>query len=318
MVTADRRQFLVSAIVATWASAGGGPDGISGRSAAAAPPRRIGIGFSLYGMRSLALDAALRACRDIGYDCVELPVMADWPGDSAQLTADDKRRLRDTLATTGLRLGAVMENLSLLGPPASHAANLERLRGAGRLARELVPASPPVIETILGGRPEQWESVRDAMVERLRDWARVADEAGVLIAVKPHVGGALHAPDGAAWLIEQVGSRGIRAAFDYSHYQLRGLPLDACLDQLLPVTAFIHVKDGRGTADKFQFLLPGEGTIDYVDYFRRLVAGKYAGDVMVEVSGQIHSQPGYDPLRAARKSFQTLAAAARAAGLRSS
>jgi hypothetical protein len=31
-------------------------------------------------MRAPDIEAA---CREIGYDCVEIPVMADWPGDSA-------------------------------------------------------------------------------------------------------------------------------------------------------------------------------------------------------------------------------------------
>src|SRR5687768_13223923 len=45
----------------------------------------IGLGFSLYGMRALSLADAVKSCAEIGYDCVELPVMAEWPGDSAQL-----------------------------------------------------------------------------------------------------------------------------------------------------------------------------------------------------------------------------------------
>src|SRR5581483_11505399 len=45
------------------------------------PAPRIGLGFSLYGMKALTLEAALEALATIGYDCVELPVMNEWPAD---------------------------------------------------------------------------------------------------------------------------------------------------------------------------------------------------------------------------------------------
>ena len=47
-------------------------------------PRMIGLGFSLYGMRALTVEDALNALAKIGYDCVELPVMKEWPADSAR------------------------------------------------------------------------------------------------------------------------------------------------------------------------------------------------------------------------------------------
>ena len=87
------------------------------------------------------------------------------------------------------------------------------------------------------------------------------------------------------------------------------------LDALLPHTAFIHVKDALGDATKVQFALPGEGTIDYADYFRRLKASNWAGSVCVEVSGQVFGKPGYDPIAAAKKCYAALAPAFRAAGL---
>ena len=289
----------------------------TGRAAELAKPDApIGIGFSLYGMRSLPLADALTACRTIGYDSVELPVMADWPADSAQFGVDAQRVFREQLEETGLRLSGLMENLVLLAPADGHAANLARITAAGRIARSLSPERPPVVETILGGKPEQWNDVRSAMVSRLKEWGRAADDAGATIAIKPHVAGAVHTPEDAVWLCEETAHPRIKAAFDFSHYQLRGRQLGECLDRLLDKTVFIHVKDARGTQDKFQFLLPGEGTIDYVDYFRRLATGRYQGDVVVEVSGQIHSNKDYDPLVAAKRSHAALAAAARQAGVR--
>ena len=40
-------------------------------------PRKTGLGFSLYGMKTIPLGAALKALMEIGYDCTELPVMPD-------------------------------------------------------------------------------------------------------------------------------------------------------------------------------------------------------------------------------------------------
>ena len=107
----------------------------------------------------------------------------------------------------------------------------------------------------------------------------------------------------------------MKLAYDFSHYQLRGLDLGKTLAALLPHSAFIHVKDAIGDAGKFQFALPGEGTIDYADYFRRLKAANWSGSICVEVSGQVFGKPGYDPIAAAKKCHAALAPAFRAAGL---
>jgi inosose dehydratase len=165
------------------------------------------------------------------------------------------------------------------------------------------------LETVLGGKPADWEALREPLAERLRSWAEVARKHDLVIAVKPHVSGALHRPDDAVWLVDAVGSPHIRLVYDYSHYEAQGLSFDPTLTRLFDRTAFIHIKDGRRTEGKVQFLLPGEGTTDYAAYLRRLVELGYAGSVTVEVSGMIHGRADYDPVAAAKQCYRTLAAA---------
>lgn len=287
-----------------------------------AKPRTIGLGFSLYGMKSLSLADALKTCAEIGYDCVELPVMVDWPGDSAKLNGDARTEIRKGLATNGLRLTALMENLPILGDDAKRAANLERLKLAAQLAHDLSPVNEsgqqrmaPLVETILGGKPGEFDVVKEQIVERLKVWGAVMEEHKIELAIKAHVSNATQRPEQLLWLLEQVASPWLVAAYDYSHFQLQDLKMAATMDTLLPKARFIHVKDTEHAAGKRGFLLPGEGSIDYTEYFKLLAKSDYRGDVVVEVSGQVFSKPGYDPVAAARKCYNHLAPAMKTAGI---
>ncbi|MEQ8789715.1 MAG: sugar phosphate isomerase/epimerase [Pirellulaceae bacterium] len=277
--------------------------------------RGIGLGFSLYGMRSLDTGDALKTCAEIGYDCVELPVMVDWPWDSATLSKPQRREIRGQLDERGLRLSAVMENLPAVVDDARHRANLDRLKAAAEAAHDVSPDGGHIIETVLGGRPAQWEQTREAMAKRVADWAKVGEETKTVIAVKAHVGGAMHLPEHPVWLIEQIDSPWLRGAYDFSHFTLREVDMNESIRTLVPQSVFIHVKDRQGDASKFQFLLPGEGDTDYVALLKGVAAAGYRGDVVVEVSGQIHNKPGYDAKAAARKSYKPLAAAFHTAGI---
>ncbi len=272
--------------------------------------RTIGLGFSLYGMKSLTIAEALKSCAEIGYDCIELPVMAEWPADSAKLSADARREIRARLADHDLRLSALMENLPAVGEEREHAPRLDRLKRACELANDFEPDSRrPLVETILGGKAGEFESVKGLLVTRLGQWAKIAEVARTTVAIKAHVGNATQQPGQLKWLLSQVASPWLKAVYDYSHFQLQGLELGETLADLLPQTVFIHVKDTEHAAGKRGFLLPGEGSIDYGEYFRLLAESSYAGDVVVEVSGQVFGKPGYDPLAAARQCYNHLAAA---------
>jgi inosose dehydratase len=275
---------------------------------AAANPAPIRLGFSLYGMKSLAVPEALKTLAGIGYRGVELVAMPGWPTDPKQLSEADRKDLRKRLLDSQLSLDGLMENLPEPAADDAHKTNLERLKAAAELGHALSPEAPPPIETILGGKPGTWDAVKEKVADRLRAWAEVARAAKTIVAVKPHVGNALQSPEGLLWLLKQIDSPWVKLTYDYSHFAVQGMNLAKTAEQLLPHTAFIHLKDVKGTPQKFEFLLPGTEGIDYAGYAKILRTAKYPGGVVVEVSSQLFNKPGYDPVAAARLCWKNLAA----------
>lgn len=264
------------------------------------------LGFSLYGMKSLSLDDALKTCAEVGFSHVELALNPGYVTEPKVFTTEARKAAVAKLAELKLGLPCLMVNMSLTADDKAHASALQLIADAGALALELNPASPPILETVLGGKPATWEEQKAGMAEKLHAWAAAAEKAKTVIAVKGHVGSAVNSPERLLWLLDQVKSPAIQVAYDYSHFQLMGIDMEESMKLLLPRTKFIHVKDSTGAMPKFQFALPGEGSIDYVKYFTLLKQHGYTGPVCVEVSGQVFNKPGYDPIAAAKKSFAAL------------
>ena len=271
--------------------------------------KRPSLGFSLYGMKTLPLDVALRTCAEIGYSHVELAMNPGYVTEPAVFSQEARRTASALLSELKLAVPCLMVHLSLTADSDAHARNLQIIRAASQVAHDLVPDNPPMLETILGGSPAKWDEQQSTMARNLADWARTAEQSRTSIALKSHVRSAANSPERLLWLLNEVKSSAIHAAYDYSHFELRGLALEESLKSLIARTRFIHVKDSTGDAAKFQFLLPGQGRTDYVKYFSLLRQYQYSGPVCVEVSGQISNKPEYDPVIAARKSYQALATA---------
>jgi len=285
--------------------------------AAAAPAAgEIGFGYGTYGAKTLTTDAALRLIAETGYDGVELALMPGWPTEPKLLDAARRKQLRAQLRERRLALPSLLEVLPLLGGAGKRQENLERLKRAIELGRDLSPGHPPVVETILGGKTAAWDQTKAQMVEELREWARVGESTKTVICFKPHAAHAVHNPERALWLVKQVGSPSIRVIYDYSHLWLEGSKLADSLKQLLPVSPFIHVKDAAGTPEKHEYLLPGDGQTDYVEYFRLLKEYGYRGFVVVEVSAMVHNKAGFDPVATAKLCYSRLAPAIEKAGLK--
>lgn len=287
-------------------------------SAAAQPRRTVGLTIGTYGMKDLSTVDALRLIRETGYDGLQLAIWPGWPTDPLKMTPEDRRTLKKQIDDSGLALPSILESLSLKGPTGTADAKqktLDRLKRAIDLGNELVPANPPSIDTILGQKKAQWETVKESMAEELRTWVPALEAGKTTITFKPHAGDAVQSPERAIWLMNAVGSPRIRIVYDYSHFFVENYSLEASLRQLITYAPLIVVKDSQGTSEKHDYLLPGDGKTDYLAYFRLLKELEYSGFVNVEISGHIHRKPGYQPIPTAKLCYERLAPLMEQAGL---
>jgi len=279
------------------------------------------LSFSTWGMQRTPIEVAVDHCAALGFDGLELTVIPGWPTDAAGLDAPARRRIRRLYDDAGIELCGLSGNTPLLaaegGPQGEGVeARLARFRGYLDLASELQrPGQALTVSTTSGGPAAAWEMVREELVDRYGTLAAHAEAAGVVASAEPHVGSALHTPEGALWLVEQVGSPALRVHFDISHFNVQGLDMEEVVGELAPVSVHTHVKDERGVVPDYEFLIPGEGDMDYVRYLRAMRRAGYRGHITVEISLMVQRRPGYDALDAAARSYRVLSDAFTQAGI---
>ncbi|HEY1066813.1 MAG TPA: sugar phosphate isomerase/epimerase [Pirellulales bacterium] len=292
---------------------------LSGRATAAEPAKdepgrapTLSLGFGAYALKSFRTEEAIDLVAAAGYDSIELCLLPDFDAAPEKLTAERRQAIRERLAEKSLILSSLMENLVLAVDDAPHQKNLARLNAAFELSHDLGGDEPPLVQTVLGGPAGKWPEVRERFVARLRDWVKAASAAGVTLAVKPHRMNAMSTPAEFVAVAEELGNpASLKMVFDWSHYAYRGLDLDQQLKLARPYLAHVAVKDAIERDGKVEFVLPGAGgpaAGDYVALLQGLIKNGYAGDVSVEVSGQLWRAPGYDPRAALKQSYDFLAA----------
>lgn len=287
-------------------------------ASAADNPERMTLGFSTYGMKTLPTERAIDVIAETGYDAVEITVWPGWDAAPERMSAVRRESIRSRLAERNLKLTSLMEHVYPSADDAEHKKSLDRLLHVYQMAAELAPddGRPPVVQTVLGGG--KWDEKKSMFRDRVGDWVELGDSFGIVTCVKPHRGGGMSQPSEAVWLIEQLGkSKWLRMVYDYSHYTFRDIPLLDSIRQALPYTAHVAVKDAVQENGRVRFDLPGAaGTIDFQTLLRTLDQGGYTGDISCEVSGQVWSKTGYDPVKAAQVCYRNMSAAFKAAEIK--
>ena len=286
-----RREFLAS--MATSIAVG--------KSLAFEPKaKRMTLGFSNYGMKTIPYKEAIPYVGKVGFDSLELCLLPSWPTEPKKLNEVDRKEIKTLISDSKLKLTALMENLGPSAIPEVSKGLQERLEQAFILANELGGKNPPLIQTVLGGGV--WEKVQNLYVDTLGKWSEHAAKAKVILAIKPHRSGAMNLPIQAMWLIEQLKKTPwLKMVYDPSHLMFRDLDLVKMLKDALPYVAHVAIKDAAKRDGKIVFDLAGEtNSIDYSGLFKVLKEGNYQGDVNCEVSSMVSEKPGYDPFKSAQ------------------
>lgn len=270
------------------------------------------LSYSTWGMQTVPIETSVAYCAALGFDGLELTVIPGWTTDAATLDADARHRIRALYDDHQLELCGISGNVPLLdGGPFDRDAATEQFCGYLDLAAELRGRGdePLIVTTTSGGAPQDWEANSNRLVDALGELSAYARQAGAMVGIEPHVGAALHRPDHALWLVEQVNSPALTIHFDISHFNVQGMDMDEVVAQIAPHSLHTHVKDERGLAPNHEFLIPGEGEMDYPRYLRAMDEAGYAGHIVVEISLMVQRRPNYDPLAAAAASYQVLSRA---------
>ncbi len=267
------------------------------------------IGYCTWGMPEVEMDEAIPYLANLGYDGVEITVIPGYTTELSTLTARERSRIKTLFTNHDLEMPAIAGHTSLLDlDTKQHAANMKRLKATVELAADMTMGElVPCLDTTPGGKPDDWNEIKERLLNETGNLVDFGAQLGVTLAMEPHIGCCLCDVERTLWLLEQINSPFLKLNYDISHFDVAGIPTAESVAALAPHTIHTHVKDQRGTTPDFEFLIPGEGDFDYVEYLNAMRDAGYDDYITVEVSIMVQKREDYDPLAAAELSYRTLA-----------
>jgi len=234
---------------------------------------KTGVNSVLWGGHGL--DEAFAGAARAGYDGMELSAI---PNMSEHLVLGRWRELIGPIRELSERYG--LELLAIEQPSQDPEIMKQAFQAAQALGVAIVNCGP-------GGKAGDEGSLL-AAIGSLTDLAKRAEDYGVCLCVKAHVGAAIWDTATSLRAIEAVGSPAFGLDMDPSHiYRAREDPVEA-LRAVAPSVRHVHIRDCKGFqsgpgAPEDQAC--GRGEIDLLAFVRLLHESGYAGPVELEVIG---------------------------------
>ncbi|HEY8883666.1 MAG TPA: sugar phosphate isomerase/epimerase family protein [Chloroflexota bacterium] len=275
------------------------------------------LGYSAWSMPMLSVDDQVRVVAEAGFSGIELICIENCSTPVDRIDGAERRRIREVVRSAGLELPALHASVNPIDPdPAVAAENVRRLRASIDLSADLaLAAGPPAVVLLAYSVPERYEADCERIATIFRSLAEYAETRGVTLALELHVGQAIDTPEKTLWLLNRIDHPRFKLNLDTSHLDVMGYSIPDSVRPLAKYAVHTHVKDQRGRYPNHDYLIPGDGDYNYVEYLREMAAGGYEGYITSEISLMVQRKPGYDIEVAAKQTCRVLSQAFREAGL---
>ncbi len=145
----------------------------------------------------------------------------------------------------------------------------------------------PIINVGPGGKSDVREDL-ERSIAQLKKMSEKAENYGVTLCVKAHVGSAIYNTPTMLYAIDKIDSPAFGLDMDPSHiYRVGENPEEAILS-ILPRVKHIHIRDckGRTSGPGSPFMqICGRGDINLMAFCKNLVDGGFSGPVCLEIIG---------------------------------
>ncbi len=259
------------------------------------------LGFFTNAFRNYPFSYALETLSAYGYEGIEL-----WAKGEHITPFDAVERwwkIKADIAAHGLIVYAVSAHLDFVAPEINKREELIQ-----RFIRVLDMAQffgAPQVHTASGGLYTNisYEAQGEYFVQAMREIEPEARARGIRVGLEPEPEKWLSTPAQIKQLLEDdLDPAVFGAVLDLAHADGVGDCILGYINKLAPYLMHIHVDDVQQGVFPHRHLIPGEGSIDYVNVFNLLSELGYDGWLSMELNRHIRG-----PAQAARLAYQFIA-----------
>jgi len=209
-----------------------------------------------------------------------IEVRSAWGVNVVDLDAAQTDALADTISAAGFGVSAIASPIGKVDVALPVEHEVERLRRVIRVAHRLESRYVRIF-SFYRGDGQTPEGIRDAVLERLRALADLAEAEGVVLLHENEKEIYGDVPARVLDLVESVGSDSLRLAWDNANYVQCGVkPFTEGWVQLAPYVDYLQVKDAL--ADTGEVVPAGEGDGELLETVTALRDAGYAGFASLE------------------------------------
>jgi sugar phosphate isomerase/epimerase len=221
-----------------------------------------------------------------------IEVRSAWGTNIVNLDDEQLVRLKTLLEGAGMKVSAIASPIGKVDVTLPVEHEVVRLRRAANAAKVL-GARYIRIFSFYYGEGVTVESIRDAVIERMRALAAVAEESGVILLHENEKDIFGDTPERVLDMMETVASPALKVAWDAANFVQVGVkPFDEGYASLRPHLEYLQVKDARFVDG---IVVPaGEGDGDVLRTVEALKADGYTGFASLEPHlADVHSLGGH-------------------------